>query len=79
MQLTNREGLNCKVEERMSVPLLATWPAMEEREKGRYFWWRLVELCGVGFLEKMEFWKNGKGYGLWRKEGNKGKGKRKRN
>ena len=33
MQINKREGGFCKVEEGMSVPLLATWPAMEEREK----------------------------------------------
>ena len=30
----------------MSVPLLATWPAMEEREKERYLWWKCVEVSG---------------------------------
>ena len=29
----------------MSVPLLATWPAMGEREK-EIFWWKCVEVSG---------------------------------
>ena len=32
-----------------------------------------------GSCKRLEFWKIGKGFGLWRKERNKGKGKRKRN
>jgi len=62
MQIIKREGGFCKVEEGMSVPLLATWPAMGEREK-EIFWWRLVGLCGVGFLEKD--WNLGKWKSLW--------------
>jgi len=61
------------------VPLLlATWPAMGERERGA-----LNE--GVGeimwswnFGRDLNFWKNGKSLWLWRK-GNKGKGKMERN
>ena len=45
MQINKREGGFCKVEEGMSVPLLATWPAMEEREK-RALMRKLVEVCG---------------------------------
>ena len=50
---------------------MATWPAMEERE-------REVEVCGI--LEKVGFWKIGKlekrnSCGLWKKERNKEKEK----
>jgi len=47
LQLNERGGLNCKVEERMSVPLLATWPAMEEREKEIFVGDILVEVMEV--------------------------------
>ena len=95
VQIIKREEGFCKVEEGMSVPLLATWwlakvrgevslglswPAKEEREKGGTNgggWWKCVEVSGS--CKGLEFWKIGKGFGLWRKERNKGKGKRKRN
>jgi len=39
-------------EDGMSVLLLATWPAKEEREKERYFCGKCVEKCGIiGILE----------------------------
>ena len=41
------EGGFCKVEEGMSVPLLATWPAMEEREKEIFVGDILVEVMEV--------------------------------
>ena len=36
-----------------------------------------MEVCGRKW--NLEFWKIGKGFDLWRKERNKGKGKRKGN
>ena len=36
VKIIKREGGFCKVEEGMSVLLLATWPAMGEREKEGY-------------------------------------------
>ena len=62
----------------MSVPLLATWPAMEEREKGGINE-ELVELCGVGILGENGILENGKACGCEGRKRIKEKGKRKRN
>ena len=48
--MIEERGGFCKVEEGMSVPLLATWPAMEEREKEIF----VVEVSG-SVWKKMEF------------------------
>ena len=52
-------------EEGMSVLLLATWPAMGEREKEIFvveiFWWKCVE---VGILEKIGILEKWNSFGL---------------
>ena len=61
----------------MSVPLLATWPAMEEREKEIFVGDILVEVCGSWDFGKD--WNFGEWKSLWiMEEGKKENRKRKR-
>jgi len=47
MQIIKREGVFLKWGGEVSVLLLATWPAMGERERKRDgSEWKLVEVCG---------------------------------
>ena len=57
-----------QIGEGMSVPLLATWPAMEEREKEGHL-----------MRKSVESWNLGESQSLWRKEGKREKGKKEKN